>query len=158
MDTFNGLPLHPLVVHFVVVAVPVAALVAIVAALWPAARTKMGPLPVALALLGLIATPIATTAGESLEKKLGAESAAITTHTEAGDVVIIGVGCLFGAVALLYLVALPLVTDRLPLTEPMLKAIDVIARVLTVVAAVAAIYLVFKAGDSGARAVWGTMA
>ncbi|GEE00425.1 hypothetical protein nbrc107696_08710 [Gordonia spumicola] len=156
MDTFNGLPLHPLIVHFVVVAVPVAALVGIAAALWPVARAKMGPLPSILALLALIATPIATTAGEALEEKVG-HSPALETHTQAGDVVIIGVGCLFGAALLLYLVRLRPVTDRLPLTEPVLKALDIAARVLTVVAAVASIYLVYKAGDSGARAVWGEM-
>ncbi|MDR2279608.1 MAG: hypothetical protein LBE07_02000 [Gordonia sp. (in: high G+C Gram-positive bacteria)] len=157
MDTFNGLPLHPLVVHFVVVAVPVAALVAIAAAVWPAARSKMGPLPSVIAFLGLIATWVAMSAGESLEEKLFPDgvSGPVATHTEAGDVVIIGVGCLFGAALLMYLVTVPPVVERLRLSEPVLKAIDLAARVLSVVAALAALYLVYKAGDTGARAVWG---
>ncbi|WP_336792371.1 DUF2231 domain-containing protein [Gordonia malaquae] len=157
MDTFNGLPLHPLVVHFVVVTVPVAALVAIAAAVWPAARTKMGPLPSIIAFLGLIATWVAMSAGEALEEQRYPDgvSGPVATHTEAGDVVIIGVGCLFGAALLMYLVTLPPVVERLPLSEPVLKIVDVVARVLSVAAAVAALYLVYKAGDSGARSVWG---
>ncbi|QRY64804.1 hypothetical protein JVX90_19325 [Gordonia sp. PDNC005] len=149
--------MHPLVVHFVVVAVPVAAFVAIAAAVWPAARGKMGPLPSIIAFLGLIATWVAMSAGESLEEKLFPDgvSGPVATHTEAGDVVIIGVGCLFGAALLMYLVTIPAIVDRLPLSEPVVKAIDVAARVLSVAAAVAALYLVYKAGDSGARAVWG---
>ena len=34
----NGLPLHPLIVHFVVVAFPGAALLLLLSAFWPAAR------------------------------------------------------------------------------------------------------------------------
>ena len=43
MESIFGLPLHPLVVHFVVVAVPVTAMVGIVVSLWPrAAPTSAG--------------------------------------------------------------------------------------------------------------------
>ncbi|WP_132992775.1 DUF2231 domain-containing protein [Gordonia zhaorongruii] len=149
MDTLNGLPLHPLMVHFVVVAIPVAALVAIVAALWPRARTKLGIVTPVISLIALIATPIATTAGEGLEEHLP-PTEALTTHTEAGDVVIIGIGCLFGATALLYLLGTRSVAARVPLPA----VADVIARVLVVAAAIASLYLVFQAGDTGSHAVW----
>ncbi|MCF8569335.1 hypothetical protein L5G32_03515 [Gordonia sp. HY002] len=155
MDTIDGLPVHPLIVHLVVVIVPLAALAVIVAAVWPRARAWMGPMPAILALIGLIVTPIATTAGENLEHRLGLASPAVEEHTSAGDVVIVGTGCLFGAAALLYLIGLPLVTERLKLSPSVVKAVDVVARVLGVVAAIAAVYLVFRAGDTGARAVWG---
>ncbi|GAA4681779.1 DUF2231 domain-containing protein [Gordonia humi] len=154
MNTTNGLPLHPLVVHLVVVLVPLTALAVIVAALWPRARAWMGPLPAVLALLGLIVTPIATTAGEDLEHTLGS-SPAIETHASAGDVVIIGTGCLFGAAALLYLSGASWATSRLPLSPSVLTAVDVVARVLGVAASIAAVYLVYRAGDTGAHAVWG---
>lgn len=43
MDFMIGdLPLHPLFVHLATVAVPVAALVGLVFALWPAARRRVG--------------------------------------------------------------------------------------------------------------------
>ncbi|MCF8588886.1 DUF2231 domain-containing protein [Gordonia liuliyuniae] len=155
MDTIDGLPLHPLVVHLVVVIVPLAALAVVVAALWPRARTWMGPMPLILALVGLIATPIASTAGENLEDRLGLSSPAVDEHTSAGDVVIVGSGCLFGAAALLYLIGLPLVAGRLRLSPSAVTTVDAAARVLAVAAAIAAVYLVFRAGDTGSRAVWG---
>ncbi|MGO3324980.1 DUF2231 domain-containing protein [Gordonia sp. (in: high G+C Gram-positive bacteria)] len=155
MDTIDGLPLHPLIVHLVVVVVPLAALAVVVAALWPRARAWMGPTPTILALIGLIVTPIATTAGENFQERLGLSSPAVDEHTSAGDVVIVGAGCLFGAAALLYLIGLPLVTERLKLPQSVVAALDVVARILGILAAIAAVYLVFRAGDTGARAVWG---
>ena len=154
MDTINGLPLHPLVVHFVVVAVPVTALVAIAVAVWPLARTKLGYLPSILALLSLIAVPIASTAGESLKEGLPPMDA-VQDHAEWGDVVIIGVGCMFGAVLLLQLLAVAAVVQKLSLSAGALKAVDLVAKILVVAAAIASLYLVFMAGDTGTRAVWG---
>ncbi|EGD54086.1 DUF2231 domain-containing protein [Gordonia neofelifaecis] len=154
MDTINGLPAHPLLVHFVVVAVPVTALVAIAIAVWPKARTALGVFPAILALVTLIAVPITTTAGESLEKKVGS-TPQLEHHTELGDELILTVGPLFGLMALLYLLQLPVVTDRLPLSEKVIGWIDIAARVATVAAAIAAIVMVFLVGESGARAVWG---
>ena len=40
--SFNGLPLHPLFVHAVVMLIPVASIAAILGTLWPAARRKLG--------------------------------------------------------------------------------------------------------------------
>ncbi|MGB3304291.1 DUF2231 domain-containing protein [Gordonia sp. (in: high G+C Gram-positive bacteria)] len=154
MDTINGLPAHPLLVHFVVVAVPVAALVAIAIAAWPRARQALGAFPSLLALVTLIAVPITTSAGESLEKTLP-ETPQLQRHAELGDELILAVGPLFGLVALLYLLQLPAVTARLPLSESALKWLDVTVRVATVAAAIAALIMVVLAGDSGAKSVWG---
>ncbi len=62
----DGLPLHPLVVHLVVVLVPVAAFTVLVSAIWPAARERLGWITPALALLALISVPIAESSGEAL--------------------------------------------------------------------------------------------
>ncbi|MCW2828706.1 MAG: hypothetical protein JWQ67_2322, partial [Marmoricola sp.] len=43
-DTFNGIPLHPLVVHAVVVLLPLAILGTIAIAVRPGWRGKYGPL------------------------------------------------------------------------------------------------------------------
>lgn len=154
MDTINGLPAHPLLVHFVVVAVPVTALVAIAIAVWPRARTALGIFPAILALLTLVAVPITTSAGEALEEKVG-HTAAVEKHAALGDELILAVGPLFGLVALLWILGLPAVTARLPLSARAIVAVDVVARIATIAAAVAAIVMVILVGDSGARAVWG---
>ena len=41
-DEFNGLPIHILLVHAVVVLVPLAALLTMLSAVWPAARRRIG--------------------------------------------------------------------------------------------------------------------
>lgn len=154
MDTINGIPAHPLLVHFVVIAVPVTALVAIAIAVWPRARKALNAFPPILALITLIAVPITTSAGESLEKSLP-ETAQLQHHAELGDELILAVGPLFGIMALLYLLQLPIVTSRLPLSASALKWLDVGVRVVTVAAAIAALIMVILVGDSGAKSVWG---
>ena len=42
MDTIAGLPAHPLFVHLAVVAIPLTAVLAILASIWPAARRRLG--------------------------------------------------------------------------------------------------------------------
>lgn len=153
METFAGLPLHPLVVHFVVVAVPVAALVGIVVSLWPRARAHLGWFPPVLGLITLISVPIATTAGEALFESMGSPPFA-QRHTELGDQVILAVGPLFGALALQWLLDRPAVYDRLPLSDHALTWIRRAVAAAVIAAAVASIWLVILAGDSGARAVW----
>ncbi len=81
LDSFNGLPLHPLVVHAVVVLLPLASLgtVAIVVrARW---RAVYGPLVVGAALVATALIPVATSSGESLEHQVGNPG----EHAELGD-------------------------------------------------------------------------
>ena len=53
--TINGLPLHPLLVHATVVVVPLAVLFAILGALWPTARRKLGIVtPLAASVAGVL--------------------------------------------------------------------------------------------------------
>lgn len=154
MDTINGLPAHPLLVHFAIVGVLATAVVAVVVALWPRARTYLGFFPALLALVTLIFLPITTTAGEALEEKLP-HTDALEKHTSLGDELILTVGPLFAVVALLWLLQLPAVTDRIPLSPKALTILDVVVRVATVAVGIAAFVMVILVGDSGARAVWG---
>ena len=41
MTTFNGLPAHALLVHFIVILAPLTAILAILCAVWPAARKRL---------------------------------------------------------------------------------------------------------------------
>lgn len=70
-DTFNGLPVHPLVVHGLVVLLPLAILGTIAIALRPRWRTRYGFLVVAAALVATMLIPVSTSSGESLEERVG---------------------------------------------------------------------------------------
>src|SRR5262249_15620411 len=65
MTVFNGLPSHVLLVHFLVVLVPLTALLEIACALWPVVRRgQIVWLTLILAIATLVLTPITTNAGE----------------------------------------------------------------------------------------------
>lgn len=90
----NGLPLHPLLVHVVVVLLPLAALMLILGSVWPAARRKFGILTPIIALAALIAVPLTTQAGEALERQTE-PSALLEQHTELDDHLLPWAGALF---------------------------------------------------------------
>src|ERR1700710_1539523 len=80
----NGLPLHILLVHVVVIVVPAGALMTALGAVWPAFRRKVGILTPIVTLIGLISVPLATNAGEWLEQRVGS-TPLLATHVALGD-------------------------------------------------------------------------
>jgi hypothetical protein len=62
LSTFNGLPAHVLLVHFIVVLAPLTAILTIICALWPAARQRLVWLVLTLAVITTILTPLTTDA------------------------------------------------------------------------------------------------
>ncbi|NMO02972.1 hypothetical protein HH308_17305 [Gordonia sp. TBRC 11910] len=158
MDTINGLPAHPLLVHVVVVMIPLAALAAIVSAVWPRARVWLGPTPAILSLIALIFLPLVTSAGESLEHSLGVvPTGPLADHVEWGDKVILLVGPLFGLTALWWL----LTSDRVSalrgryLGDGAAKWVRSAVAVLTVIVALGSLAITIRVGDLGAQSVWG---
>jgi hypothetical protein len=167
MPTFvSGLPVHVLVVHAVVVLVPLAALGAVLAAVWPAARRRYGWLVVALTAAGALSIPVATSTGEGLRDRLP-RSALIARHAYLGGKLLVFVGLLF--LAATGLVALDRRTRRAAAGRtgaaattlarpagphrsghPLVLALSALTVLLAVVSAVQ----VFRIGDSGARAAW----
>ena len=159
-DLINGLPLHPLVVHAVVVLLPLAAIGTIAMVVRPEWRHHYGWLVVAVTAAATIVIPVATSSGEDLEKRVGDPG----EHADLGDQLI------WFAIPLLVLGALLMYLDRkvtraaaisdLPESvredaEPSgRRALRVVA-VLAVLAAVATGVQVYRVGDSGARAAWG---
>ena len=140
-DTINGLPIHPLVVHGVVVLLPLAILGTIAIAVRPAWRAKYGPLVVLIALVATVLVPVATQSGEAFEKRVGNPG----EHAELGDQL------LWFTLPLLVLAVVLVVLDRYG-TQ---RGLTTVVAVLAVVAAAAAGVQVFRVGDSGARAAWG---
>jgi uncharacterized membrane protein len=67
MDVVNGLPAHVLLLHFVVVLVPLTALLEIVCGLWPAARRgQLLWVTLISAAVTMVLPPITTNAGRWL--------------------------------------------------------------------------------------------
>ena len=54
LDEFQGLPTHILLVHAVIVLVPIAALLTVLSAVWPAARRRLGIITPLVGLVALI--------------------------------------------------------------------------------------------------------
>ncbi|SBS76853.1 conserved membrane hypothetical protein [uncultured Mycobacterium sp.] len=152
MSTFNGLPAHALLVHFIVVLAPLTAALAILCALWPAARQRLVWLVMALSVLTAALTPLTTEAGEWLQHRLG-PSPTVNTHAELGDTMI------FFALALLVAaVLLAVVHVRAGRGQSLSTVLSAAVAVFVVVAGVATIVQVYRIGDSGAKATWGQIA
>ncbi|WP_329249070.1 hypothetical protein OG417_02500 [Actinoallomurus sp. NBC_01490] len=148
-STIFGLPTHPLVVHAVVVLVPLAALSALVVAVWPAARDRYAPAALLLATLALISVPLATHTGEQLERHVH-PSAFVERHTSMADGLLPFVGLLWLALAVL------VAARRLGATRGVswTRYVAGGAAVVAVIGAVASGVQVARIGDSGARAAW----
>jgi uncharacterized membrane protein len=142
-DLINGLPVHPLVVHAVVVLIPLAAVGAIAIALKPAWRRSHGPIVVAFAVLSAILCPVATSSGEALERHVGAPG----DHAELGDQLI-----WFVIPLAIFSLALVLLDRRRRAVAS--TAVKVVAA-LAILAGLATTFQAYRVGDSGARAAWG---
>ncbi|HEY5879011.1 MAG TPA: DUF2231 domain-containing protein [Nakamurella sp.] len=146
----NGLPVHVLLVHAVVVLVPLAALLTVLAALWPAARRRLGVITPLAALAALIVVPITANAGEWLQARLP-RSPLINEHVGLGLTMIWFAIGLFVASVLAWGVPTLIVRRTKAAPAPW---VGVVIAVVAVVLAGAAVFQVFRVGESGSKAVW----
>jgi hypothetical protein len=150
LDTINGLPLHPLIVHAVVVLLPLAALGVIAVAIRPAWLSRYGKLIIAVATASVLAIPLATSSGERLAARVGEPG----VHAELGDTLIwFAIPLLAAAVALAWL--------RRRASGDGASAggrsrLGLVVAVVAVLIAAANLVQVYRIGESGARAVWHT--
>jgi len=148
MSTVLGLPAHVLFVHFVVVLIPLTAGLAILCAVWPAARRRLIWLVSALAVALAILTPVTTEAGEWLEHRIN-ETDILRTHTTLGATMP------YFALALLIGVALLTVIHLRENRERPLPTIVLVAfAAITILVSIAAVVQVYRVGDSGSRSAW----
>lgn len=152
MHVINGLPAHILIIHFVVVGVPLAALLTVLSAVWPAARRRLGIITPIVALLALVSVPVATNAGEWLEQRVF-DTDLIRAHTELGDELLPWVIGLFVIAAAAW--GLPFLAAR-PAAPAAVDAgwVRVVVGVLAVGLAAVSVVQVVRIGDSGAKAAW----
>jgi uncharacterized membrane protein len=158
-DTINGIPLHPLVVHAVVVLFPLAVLGTLLIAVRPQWRTRYGFLVVAAAAIGTALAPVATSSGEALEERVGDPA---YDHAELGEQLVwFGIVLLIASAALVYLQRRAEQVSAGPgataAHAPSKNLITVVAAV-SVLAALATGYQVYRVGDSGAKSAWGDAA
>jgi hypothetical protein len=152
LSTVNGLPAHILLNHVVVVLGPLAAILAVLCAVWPAARRRLIWQVLLLAAGTLVAVPLTTDSGGWLAGQVGG-SQVLHQHAHYGDTLIYYVGALVAAVALLAAVHVRQRRDgRIPM------AVHVLVGVLVLAAAGGTLYRTYLVGDSGARAAWGDVA
>jgi hypothetical protein len=150
VNEINGLPAHVLLVHAVVILIPLAALMTILSAVWPAARRRLGIFTPLVALAALIIVPIATDAGEWLQARV-ANTQLVRTHAELGDTMLWFAIGLFVAALLAWGVP-TLITRRSEQAPP--PWIGVVVAVVAVVLAGASVVQVFRVGEAGSEAVW----
>lgn len=152
--TVNGLPLHPLLVHAVVIGLPLAALALILHAIWPAARARLGIVTPLAALVVLIFVPITQKAGEALMASLPGLN--VREHQERGEALLPWSIALFVVSLAVWAFHGPIMTALQHNGEVKQKTlITVILIVASLAVGIGSVVQVVLTGDSGARAVWG---
>lgn len=157
LNTFGGIPAHPLLVHIPVMMIPLALALAALS-FWPKVRTSALWGATGSAFIGLIGCFLASGSGEALQNAVE-KSALLRKHTEAGDAV-----ALFAAPFFVVLLATLVIhlarNENLPfgMKFPSLKKVG--AGVVTGLLAlsvglgVLASWKTYDAGHSGAKSAW----
>jgi len=156
MGLFNGLPLHPLVVHAVVVLVPLTVLAAIGFAVLPKQRWLLR-LPLAAgAVVSAIVSIVAKQSGEKLQTSFQ-NSPLVKIHADRANLLVLLVYG-FTIVALIAAFTLggssQLASGSLARAATGGRAVQLVVAAGLVVAAVIVAIQVARVGDAGSRAVW----
>jgi len=150
MTVINGLPAHILLVHFVVVLVPLTALLLIVCALWPAARRHLVWFVLVLAGVTAALTPLTINAGEWLIGLIPNPTQMVIEHANRAE------SMTYFSVALLLVAmtvtVLHVLEDRF---DKRRLAIHIVVAIMAVAVGIASMIQVYRIGDTGAQSVWG---
>jgi cytochrome b involved in lipid metabolism len=145
MDLITGLPVHPLVIHAVVVLVPLAAIGALLVIFIPKFRVTYSPLVLIAVVLGTITSFMATQSGEALSERVGLPKSH-STHGERLSYVVLTFAILFTLWFLL---------ERTNwIKGAIANPLKIVLKVLIPIIAVLSIVLTVLAGHSGAEASW----
>jgi len=153
----NGLPLHPLIVHVVVVFAPLAAIGGILYALVPKWRWWLRWPFVACAVIAAAAGVLAAQSGFALEHARGLQQlASVRTHQHRGSIMrwILLAYLIPTALAAWYLGGDSKVTSGWGAREGRTGGVAIVLQVFLVVSSIIVLVWVFLTGDSGAHAVW----
>jgi uncharacterized membrane protein len=153
-EEFKDLPLHPLVVHAAVVLIPLLVVGAVVYAVAPGLRPRIGWAVTGLAVVAPLAALFAKLSGDAFRQRL------IDKNSLGGQVLQrVNDHRSLGNITLWFTIALAVTTLLLLfITSRRAPAIPrwgiVVVGVVVVGLAVGSGYYVFWTGDYGARAVW----
>jgi uncharacterized membrane protein len=158
-EEIGGIPLHPLIVHAVVVLIPLVSVGAAIIAFVPRWRVRYGVPLVILAAGAAGASVLAKESGEQLAETVR-ETDTLERHMDLGDTFFLFAGALL--LALTALVAAQWWTDRNAGQSAAADTSQTSGRRLlltllavgTVLTAGLATFQVVLVGDSGAKAVW----
>lgn len=166
MYEINGLPLHVLLVHAVVVLVPLTAFVLVLCSFWPAARARLVWPLLALAVVSLALIPVTTRAGQWLMRRVEV-TPLVAKHIDLGDSLLPWVSGLLVLSALVAALHFWRPQALLPwwhrsATEaddaPARARVDTVTRfvlpVVVLLVAIGAVVQVVRVGESGSKAVW----
>lgn len=142
-----GLPLHPLVVHAVVVLLPLGALGLIGCVLVPRLRKQFGLLAVLTITVGAASVVLAKVSGAALAQETGLPVA----HERWGNLTVVAAGILLLAAWIWWILGRRRLTAG---SEVKAGVPERIAGGLAILAALLAIVFVVLTGHSGATAVW----
>lgn len=158
IETFFGLPAHPLMVHLPVVLIPLAGIIAIVFAFRPAWLDRYGWGLVVLSGIGALGGVLAAGSGESLsDMQHKAETAAREDHFELGEIAR-NLGLVFFLVVLAVVLVRHLARRRAATegiwSKANTTAAGVVFALALVLSAAAATITISAAGHQGAKLVW----
>ena len=139
-DTITGLPVHPLVIHAVVVGIPVMAILTILVAVRKNLREKYSWWVAGANFLLFLVTLVAKESGEALQEAKGGQLA--IEHGQLGSV-------------LPWFVLVMTAASAAVAGTSRNRALGPIAVVITILSSVAAVWWTVRTGDAGARSVWG---
>ena len=151
---FLDLPLHPLVVHAVVVLLPLAVIALVLSQFWGAARRRLGLVTPLAALVVVILVPVTIAAGRSLADLVGP----LPTHERYGVMLLPwSIGLLVVAVAQWAWFRWGSERLRAGRRAPAATAGTVLLGIAVIVVSVGSLIVLFLAGETGSRAVWSSV-
>ncbi len=146
MDELFGLPAHPLLVHFPVVAIPTLALLGIALSVSPSFRERFGLPTLGLGIVTFISTLLATNSGEAIKEDFFNKEL-IETHESLAETL-----RLFVLVLTISIVALVFTKKKLDMDDkhPAVLVSSLLVLAFSVLSAI----WVIRTGHEGARLTW----
>ncbi len=139
----DGIPLHPLIIHLTVIALPFGSLI-LLASLFTKSFKRYDKAILVVLIVGSVSAFLASISGRQLSDKIGVS----LEHATAGFYVPIA------ATVMTVFFAIVLWSRKLAINTPLARGTLVVFVAVSVLAAIATVVLTILAGHSGAELVW----